>query len=103
MTSEFFKYVFSHLCIKFSLKKYSTHNRLIYKINGHIFIPMKMYSQGWSQIAILSWGARATGINLDWCLTPGIKQKATSVRLCIRPWGTRAGKVRRATKKLNFN
>jgi hypothetical protein len=33
-----------------------------------------MYSQDWSQIVILSWGARATGINLDWCLTPGIKQ-----------------------------
>jgi hypothetical protein len=44
---------------------------------------MKMYSQDWSQIAALCWVATATGINLDWCLTTGIKQKATSVRLCI--------------------
>jgi hypothetical protein len=44
---------------------------------------MKIYSMDWSQIAILSWGARATGMNLDWCLTPDIKQKATSVCLCI--------------------
>jgi hypothetical protein len=46
-----------------------------------------MYSQDWSQIAVISWGARATDINLDWFLTPGIKQKATSVRLCIPPHG----------------
>jgi hypothetical protein len=48
-------------------------------------LQLKMHLQDWSQIDILSWGGRATGINPDWCSTPGIKQKVTSVHLCIHP------------------
>jgi hypothetical protein len=57
-------------------------------------LQLKMHLQDWSQIDILSWGGRATGINPDWCLTPGIKQKVTSVHLCIHlPMGYKsAGK-----------
>jgi hypothetical protein len=29
---------------------------------------MKMYLKDWYKIDFLSWGARATGINIDWCL-----------------------------------
>jgi hypothetical protein len=36
-----------------------------------------MHSQDLSEIEILRWGARATGTNIDWCSTPGIKQKVT--------------------------
>jgi hypothetical protein len=35
-----------------------------------------MHSQDLYKIDILRWGARATGANIDWRLTPGIKQKA---------------------------
>jgi hypothetical protein len=72
---------------------------LIDRIDGHILIAMKMYSKDWSQMAILSWGARATGINC--CLTPGIKHKAASVRLC-KPHGVYKTRKGRATQKCNF-
>jgi hypothetical protein len=53
-----------------------------------------MHSQDLSKIDILRWGARATGINIDWCLTPGIphgvhdpgkfgRQKSTQREYCL--------------------
>jgi hypothetical protein len=33
----------------------------------------------------LRWGARATCANIDWCLTPGIKQKPPLPRFCVPP------------------
>jgi hypothetical protein len=57
-----------------------------------------MHSQDWVQIAILSWGASATGINLHWCSTPDIKQQATSVSLCIPSIGYKSRKGRETKK-----
>jgi hypothetical protein len=46
-----------------------------------------MHSQDLTKVDILRWGGRATGSNIDWCLTPGIKQKATSAMSLYPPVG----------------
>jgi hypothetical protein len=49
---------------------------------------------GFAYIYILRWGARATGTNIDWCPTPGIKQKATSGMSLFSPHGVQeSGKL----------
>jgi hypothetical protein len=46
-----------------------------------------MHSQDLSKIDTLKWGATATGSIIDWCLTPGIKGKATSATSLYTPMG----------------
>jgi hypothetical protein len=61
-------------------------------------IPMNSAFTGFFKIYISRWGPRATGNNINWCSTPGIKQKATSTA-CLYPTKGHMSRESWATKK----
>jgi hypothetical protein len=47
-----------------------------------------MHFEGFVYIKLIRWGARATGTNFDWCLTPGIhKTKSHFCHTYVSPHG----------------